>query len=114
MFSKITLAFVLTMTLAMGAAVFPPDAYAAENTELKKTESSEDNDQNLTYEQALAGIENQKRAIKSLRTKIGKASGILQKALESRLIKARMQLLEQRLSFARDVADQEKAGIKSD
>ncbi len=112
MFSKITQVIVLAMTL--GTMVTSLDAYAAENTELKKAESSEDNDQILTYEEALDGIENQKRAINNLRTKIDKASGILQKALESRLIKARMNLLEQRLSFAREVAEQENAGIKND
>jgi small conductance mechanosensitive channel len=112
MFSKITQVIVLAM--ALGTMMTSVDAYAAENTELKKAKSSEDNDQILTYEEGLDGIENQKRAINNLRTKIGKASGILQKALESRLIKARMNLLEQRLSFAREVAEQESAGIKND
>ena len=113
MFSKITLALVLTMTLALGAVLTPSKVYAAENTQLKSTGLSNEGEQVLTYEQALNRIESQKRVIKDLRTKIGKTSGILQKALETRLIKARMQLLEQRLGFANDVADQEKAGIKT-
>jgi len=114
MFSKLILAIVLSMPLALGAVLTPSNAQAAEETQLKSTDPSNDDEQMLTYEQALNRVENQKRTINDLRTKIDKASGILQKALESRLIKARMNLLELRLSFARDVADQENAGEKID
>jgi small conductance mechanosensitive channel len=114
MVPKLTLAVVLTMTLALGVVLTPSNVHAAENTGIKSTDSSNDDEQALTYEQALNRIESQKKTIKDLRTKIGKASGILQKALESRLIKARMKLLEQRLSFAREVAEQENAGTKND
>ena len=50
-------------------------------------------------EAEVINIKTQTRVIKSLHTKVGKASGIIQKALESRLIKAQMNLLEQHLSF---------------
>jgi len=114
MLLKLTHAIVFSMTLALGTAVISLNTYAAEETQPESVETSIDSDKNPAFEQALSNIETQTRVIKSLHTKIGKASGIIQKALESRLIKARMNLLEQHLSFARDVAKQEDAGIKTD
>jgi small conductance mechanosensitive channel len=114
MLLKLTHAIVFSTTLALGAAVIPLNTYAAEETQPESVEASIDGEKNPAFEQALINIEIQKRVIKSLHTKVGKASGIIQKALESRLIKAQMNLLEQNLSFARDVARQEDAGIKID
>jgi small conductance mechanosensitive channel len=114
MLLKLTHSIVFSITFALGVAVIPLHTYAAQETQTKSVEDSIDNGKNPAFEQALINIEIQKRVIKNLHTKIGKASGIIQKALESRLIKAQMNLLEQHLSFAQDVARQEDAGIKID
>lgn len=114
MLLKFTQAIVFTMTLALCAAVIPLNTYADEETPPKSAEASTDSGQNLAFEQALGAIDNQKRAIKILHARIGKTSGSTQKALESRLIKAQTNLLEQGLSFAGAVADQENTGTKND
>ena len=113
MFRTFTRTIVFAMMLALGATVILPGAYADEDSSPKSTEASISSDQNLANEQLLRQIENQKQAIENLAKRIGTASGITQKALVARLIKARVNLLEQNLNFAKSVAEQEISGTGS-
>lgn len=61
-------------------------------------------------EQAQANIEQQWKAIKALQERSIKSKGITKKALDVRLDKAWLKLLEQSLGFAKDVAAREQAG----
>jgi len=98
---KISPVLGLTLILALGTATIPLNTYAAEKAQ-------------PTAADALTDIENQKRIIEDLGSRVGKASGILQLALQSRLSKAKMSLLEQNLSFAIIVVEQESAGARND
>jgi small conductance mechanosensitive channel len=110
MFRTFTRTTVFAMMLALGAAVNLPGAYADENSSPKSTDASISSDQNFANEQLLRQIENQKQAIENLAKRVGTASGITQKALVARLIKARVNLLEQNLNFAKSVVEQEISG----
>jgi small conductance mechanosensitive channel len=111
---KISPVLGLTLALALGTATIPLDTYAAEKAQPEAAEASADNSQQQAFAKALADIENQKRVIEDLGSRVGKASGFLQLTLESRLSKAKMRLLEQNLSFADAVAGQENAGTGND
>ena len=87
--------------LTLGALLALPGANAA---------SDDVKDQ----EQMLNEIAREKQIIDALEKRADSASGIIQKALRSRLIKARMSLLERNLEYASAVADAEEAGNKSD
>jgi small conductance mechanosensitive channel len=106
-----TQAIVFTLSLALGAAMIPTNAFAGEETQPQSEKVSITSDQEQAFKQSVAGIENQKHAIENLKKRIGKTSGLVQKALETRLIKMRMELLELNLEFAKSVAKQEKAGV---
>jgi small conductance mechanosensitive channel len=107
MYQKITPLLALVLALMFGTAISPQFANAAE------TSDGEDSPEQV-LDNALAGIANQKKVIEDINSRAGKASGIMQVALESRLSKARMDLLEQNLSFANAVVEQEKAGTKNE
>jgi small conductance mechanosensitive channel len=107
---KISPVFGLILVLALSAAMTSLDTYASE----KDQAEAADNSQEQVFAKALADIENQKRIIEDLGSRVGKASGIMQLALESRLSKAKMSLLEQNLSFADAVAGQENADTMND
>ena len=107
MYQKITPLLTLILALLFGTAITPQITNAAE-----KSDGEESPEQVL--DNALAGIASQKKVIEDIDARAGKASGIMQVALESRLSKARMDLLEQNLSFARTVAEQEKAGTTNE
>jgi small conductance mechanosensitive channel len=62
-------------------------------------------------EKALSSIEQQRGTIADLQARIGESDGFLKKALEARLDKAWFTLLQQRLNFAKSVADQEDSGV---
>jgi small conductance mechanosensitive channel len=111
---KISPVLGLTLALVLGTATIPLDTYAAEKAKPEAAEASADNSQQQAFAKALADIENQKRVIEDLGSRVGKASGFLQLALESRLSKAKMSLLEQNLSFADAVAGQENADAGND
>jgi small conductance mechanosensitive channel len=96
-----------TLALALGTTMTSLTAYASEE------KSAEDSPEQV-LEQALADIEKQQRVIDDLGPRVGKASGIMQLALESRLSKAKMSLLEQNLSFVDTVVEQENAGTTND
>jgi small conductance mechanosensitive channel len=98
---KISPVLGLTLILALGTATIPLNTYAAEKGQPAAAD-------------ALTDIENQKSIIEDLGSRVGKASGILQLALQSRLSKAKMGLLEQNLSFAIIVVEQESAGARND
>ncbi len=114
MLYKITQAIVFTMMLALTAVLTPLNIHAAENAPPKITGATGDSDPNLSLEQALVKIEKHKQTIKKFEARIDKASGLEQKALQSRLIKERIELLEQGLNFCNSVADQEADGVKDD
>ena len=97
----------LILALTLGLAMTSLTSYASEKT-------SADISPEQAFDKALADIETQKRVIEDLASRVGKASGVMQVALESRLSKAKMSLLEQNLSFTDAVVKQEKAGTKSD
>jgi small conductance mechanosensitive channel len=61
-----------------------------------------------------AAIEKQNRTIQDIRQRADAADGLLKKALDNRLDKAWLTLLEQNLLFAKSVAAQEESGIKVD
>jgi len=112
MFPGFTRAIVFTVSLAMGAAMISLNAYATEET--VQAEESLASDQGLVFEQALGDIGNLSRVIEKLEARIGKASGITQTILESRLTKARISILEQGLGFAKIVGEQESSGTEID
>jgi len=114
MFLKMIQAMVFTMMLVLTAVLTPLNIHAAENESPKSTDASSNSDQNLSLEQTLDNIEKHKLAIKDLETRADKASGLTDQALKSRLLKARMELLEQGLNFCKAVADLEAGGIKID
>ncbi|MCP4769754.1 MAG: mechanosensitive ion channel [Gammaproteobacteria bacterium] len=99
MLSRITLPLVILLTL--GALLAPPAAQAA-SEEVKD------------LEQLLTAITQEKQVIADLDKRLDGAEGFLEKALRSRLIKARVALLEQNLEYASAVADAEEAGNKND
>jgi len=105
MYQKITPLLALVLALMFGTAITPQITNAVE-----KSDGEESPEQVL--DNTLAGIASQKKVIEDIDARVGKASGIMQVALESRLSKARMDLLEQNLSFAKAVAEQEKADTK--
>jgi len=96
---------ILALTLAM--AMTSLTSYASEETSAEISPEQ-------AFEKALAAIETQQRVIEDLSSRVGKASGVMQVALESRLSKAKMSLLEQNLSFTDAVVVQETAGTKND
>jgi len=99
MLSRISLSLVILLTL--GAVLAPPVAYAA-SEEVKD------------LEQLLTTITQEKLVITDLEKRLDGAEGFLEKALRSRLIKARVALLEQNLEYASTVADAEEAGNEND
>ena len=111
---KISPVFGLVLALALGTVMTSMGTYAAEKTQPESTEASAEPTQEQIFEKALADIEDEKRVIADLGSRVGKASGILQVALESRLSKAKMSLLEQNLSFANAVVEQESEESKND
>jgi small conductance mechanosensitive channel len=104
---KITPLLSLVLALIFGTAMTSLTTNAAEKA------ANEDSPEQI-LDNALADIANQKKVIEDLGSRVGKASGIMQIALESRLSKARISLLEQNLSFANSVVVQEKAAAKND
>jgi len=61
-------------------------------------------------DQLQAGIEKQNKTINDIKRHISETDGILKKALEARLTKAWLILLEENLSFAKSVAAKEESG----
>jgi len=106
MLRRFALAIVITVVLAL-------NAYAVEET-LQSEESLITSDQGQAFEQALGNIANLSRVIEKLEARIGKATGTTQTILESRLIKARISILEQGLGFAKIVGEQESSGTEID
>jgi small conductance mechanosensitive channel len=111
---KISPVFGLILVLALGTTMASLNTYAAEKAQAESTEESAEPTQEQVFEKALADIENLKRIIADLGSRVGKASGILQVALDSRLSKAQMELLEQNLSFTAAVVEQEEADSMSE
>jgi small conductance mechanosensitive channel len=65
-------------------------------------------------DQAKARIEKQNKTVASLQQRMNKADGILKTALDARLDKALMGLLEGNLVFVESVAEQKKSGVEVD
>ena len=101
MLSRISLSLIILLTLTLGAVLAPPAAHAA-SEEVKD------------LEQLLTTITQEKLVITDLEKRLGGAEGFIEKALRSRLIKARVTLLEQNLEYASAVADAEEAGSKNE
>ena len=101
MLSRTPLSLVLLLTLTLGAVLAPPAAHAA-------SEGVKD------LEQLLSTIAHGKQLIADLDKRLDSAEGFIEKALRSRLIKARVTLLEQNLEYVSTVADAEEAGNKND
>jgi len=102
----------ITTALLLSVGANLPTVYAADE---KPVLTSAPDKQSLeSLKQELANIEQQRRAIKDLQARVAKSDGLTKKALEVRLDKAWLNLLEQGLGFAKHVADEEKAGVKVD
>ena len=106
----------LTLSFCVGTTV--PSVIAAEeqspSPSAPATTSANDNQSVELLDQALNKIAAQQKTIKVLQARITKTTGITQKALEVRLDKTWVKLLEQNLEFAKSVAAEEKAGVKVD
>ena len=97
----------LILAIALSTSMTSLATYASEK-------DSADISPEQAFEKALADIETQKLVIEDLASRVGKASGVMQVALESRLSRAKMSLLEQNLSFTDSVVAQETAGTKNE
>jgi len=87
--------------LMLGAAIALPGANAA-------------NEEAKGLEQLVTEITREKQLVDDLHKRLESASGFIEQALRSRLIKARVALLETNLKYATAVADAEDAGNKND
>jgi hypothetical protein len=87
---KISPVFSLILALALGTVMTSMGTYAAEKSQPESAEASDEPTQEQIFDMALADIEDEKRVIADLDSRVDKASGILQVALESRLSKAKM------------------------
>jgi len=116
--SSLVRVFTLTMTLLFGIGANVSTVFAAEeqpsSPPASATTSTNSNQNVELLDQALGKIKAQKKAITELQTRITKTTGITQKALEFRLDKIWLNLLEQNLAFANSVITEEKAGTKVD
>jgi len=116
--SSLVRVFVITGALLFGVGTNISTVFAAEEqppSSPAPAATSAKSDQNVeALDQALSNIAEQNKAIKELQARIPKSTGITQKALEVRLDKAWMKLLEINLNFAKSVAAEEKAGVKVD
>jgi len=104
---KISFVSGLILALALGTSMTSLTTYASEKDSAEISPEQ-------AFEKALTDIETQKRVIEDLSSRVGKASGMVQVALESRLSRAKMSLLEQNLSFTDSVVAQETAGTKNE
>ncbi len=93
--------FVFALALVLGAILLAPGAYA-QDAAVKD------------IKQLSVAIENGKQLIADLEKSLREASGFTEKALRSRLIKARIALLESNLAYAGAVADAVEADSASD
>jgi len=116
--SNLVRVFTLTMTLLFGVGVTVSTVFAAEeqtpSPSVPATTSANNKQSVELLDQALNKIAAQQKTIKVLQARITKTTGITQKALEVRLDKTWVKLLEQNLEFAKSVAAKEKAGVKVD
>jgi small conductance mechanosensitive channel len=103
---KISPVLGLILVFALGITMAPLDTFAKEETQ--------ENSPEQLLQNALADIDRQKRVIEGLAPRVDKASGNMQVTLESRLLNAKMSLLEQNLNFINAVVEQETAGTKND
>ncbi|MCG6891904.1 MAG: mechanosensitive ion channel family protein [Gammaproteobacteria bacterium] len=95
----------VTLLLLTGALLSPLTvAYA---------EDSKTAEQSLNIDSILAEIDRESRSISNLGKRLTDAEDIIKIALESRLIRSRMNLLEQNLAFLRQVAELEKSSAKN-
>jgi hypothetical protein len=79
----------------------------------KPATSASKNQESLEkLQQAYSDIEEQRQTIQDLQARLAKTTGLTQKAIEVRLDKAWLNLLEQGLAFAKSVADQKKAEVE--
>ena len=101
MLSRISLSLVILLMLTLGAVLAPPVASAA-SEEVKD------------LEQLYTTITQEKQLIADLEKRLGGAEGFTEQALRSRLIKARVALLEQNLEYASAVANAEEGGNKNE
>jgi small conductance mechanosensitive channel len=110
--SNLMRVLMITTALLFSVGANVSTVYAADEKPALITEIDKKSLEGL--EQALANIEQQRQAIKDLQARITRSDGLTKKALEARLDKAWLNLLEQGLRFAKSIADQEKAGVKVD
>ena len=95
----------ITLLLLTGALLSPLTvAYA---------EDSKTAEQSLNIDSILTEIDRESRSISNLGKRLTDAEDIIKIALESRLIRSRMNLLEQNLAFLRQVAELEKSSAKN-
>ena len=116
--SNLVRAFMITAMLLIGTGPNVSTLLAAEeqtsSPPVSATTSTSSKQDAELLDQALGKIAAQKNAIKRLQARIAKTTGITQKALELRLDKTWVKLLEQNLDFAKSVSAEENAGAKID
>ena len=89
--------YLFVMMLILGAVLLSQNVFA-QDEEIKN------------LDQLLAATSSSKQQIADLDKRLEGAEGFIEKALRSRLIKARIALLENNLAYANAVADAEEAG----
>jgi len=77
-------------------------------------EDSKADDQISSIDTLLTEIQRETKSISSLEKRLTSAEGIVKIALDSRMIRSRMNLLEQNLELIKKVAEAEKSGEKND
>ena len=107
---QLTRTFILSTAILFGIAVAFPTTVMAE--EKPVIDSAKSNQSTEVLDKALASIAEQKKTISYLQTEITKTSGITQQALEIRLDKTWLKLLEQNLNYAKSVAAEDTADPK--
>ncbi len=104
--------FIFSTILLCGVGTAIPTVSVAEQQPV--TTSTESNQSTAILDKALADIAELKKTISYLQAEITKTSGITQQALEVRLDKTWVKLLEQNLNFANSVAAEDKADARNE
>ena len=112
MIFQLTRTFILSTILLFTIGTVIPTVSLAEEQPVNTSANS--NQPTDVLDKALDDIAEQKKSISYLQTEIGKTSGITQQALEIRLDKTWLKLLEQNLAFAKSVVAEDKADTKFD
>ena len=96
---------ILLLILACALVSFLPPALAADSKAADQVSSIDD---------LVTEIKRDSKSISDLEKRLTAAKGIVKTALDSRLIRSRMNLLEHNLELIKQVAEKEKSGTEND